>query len=121
MPTRDLLLVLALSLLSALAAWAQPPALTLSTARPGNLFPADTRPVLQAHTTAAVLTWQVTDYDGQSVGAGEAAVEAGAATITLPALPHGYYEVVAHAGADSSRLCLGMITDHSGQTPPPAD
>ncbi len=91
----------------------------LSTDRPGDLFRHGSPVVIQVRaegTTEA--TWTLTDYEGQEVRQGRAALVDGQGSVELGDLPRGYYELACKAGAASAKLAFGVVTDHSGEAPP---
>jgi hypothetical protein len=85
----------------------------------GNVFAQGEPIVFSAGSSAADLTWHLTDLDGHVVAEGHAAPTRGKALLYLPAVQTGYYrlQVTAEAGAESDQA-LAVISRDAGA---PAD
>lgn len=92
--------------------------LTLSTGRPGNLLAYGADAVITAKGADAAVAWRVTDFEGNQAASGTCAPVNGSATITIPGLDRGYYEITCKAGESEAILAFGVVTDHSAQDPP---
>jgi len=81
---------------------------------PGNIFLADEEVVLSLSTNTPS-SWQLVDYDGQTVKSGTAAE----GKVSLGRLPVGWYEVRAGdaAGANTTRVSLGVLAPLKAPTP----
>lgn len=90
--------------------------LALSAARPGNLFPPGPV-VVQIKAAGPACAWEVTDFEGQKVASGNAALADGAGSALVPALGHGYYEFSGQCGEAKAKMSFGVLTDHSGNAP----
>jgi len=91
----------------------------LTTGRPGNLFAHGGSVAAElAATGTEAAGWHLTDFAGQKVKTGTAALAEGKATIALGKLPRGYYELAATAGQAKATVAFGVVSDHSAADPP---
>lgn len=98
---------------------AQEATLSLSSDRPGNLYPVDGAvKVTVTAEPAAECDWSLRDYDEKQVAVGRVAAGPEGTAVDLGGLAHGYYELTCIAGELSRALAFGVVTDHSATAPP---
>lgn len=94
--------------------------MTVTSDAPGNIFVAGAPVVFEVGEANGDLTYQVVDYFGREVAAGHAAGQEGVASIAVPKLKPGWYELRCRDAASAAVVSLGVVMDR-GNAPLPVD
>lgn len=83
------------------------PAIRIAESRPGNIFFDNESPQITVKETGDTVEWRATDFWGMQAGKGSTPLVAGAATLKLPNLPLGWFDVSIAVLSDGKTVATG--------------